>query len=247
MTAVISHIQSHTATAAATVVEARGLGKVIDDRTVLRGVDLDIQNGEFIALIGANGAGKSTLLRLLSLLSRPSAGELNLFGRSTAGDNTPLRSRIGVIGHQPMLYRDLSARENLHFFAGLYGVADPKRRTTELLNRMDLHHRANDAVKTFSSGMTQRLAIARAILHSPELLLADEPFSGLDVRSTGLIENLFTELHRAGHTIIMVNHDLAQCLRLSRRVVVLSGGSVSLSAASDRMTVEQLVREVDQP
>ncbi len=232
------------AAAAGAVINARGLGKTIDQRIVLRDIDMDIQEGEFVAVVGPNGAGKSTLLRLLSTLTRPSAGELTLFGRPAARDQAAIRARIGVVAHQPMLYHDLSAAENLHFFAGLYGMPDARARAAELLERLDLAHRADDPVKTFSSGMTQRLAIARSLLHRPRLLLADEPFSGLDVRSISLIEKLFAELRDDGAAIVMVNHDLAQSLRLAQRVIVLTGGTLALSAPSHRLTVEQLIREV---
>jgi heme exporter protein A len=135
---------------------------------------------------------------------------------------------LGLIGHQSMLYRDLTARENLELFARLYAVKSPGRRAEELLSIVGLLHRADDAVKTFSRGMSQRVSIARALVHEPDLLLADEPFAGLDVPGAAAVERLLTDLHAAGKTIIMVNHDVVQSLRLAERVIVLGGGSIAI-------------------
>lgn len=216
------------ATAAPTVVRAFGIEKRIDGRRILSEVSFELPSGTFVTLLGANGAGKSTLLRILAMLTAPTHGRLELFGLPASGDRPALRARVGMIGHQLMLYRDLSARENLEFFGRLYGVA--RGRADELLAFVGLADRASDQVKTLSRGMAQRVAIARALMHSPELLLADEPFTGLDAPSVALLERCLTGLHARGTSIVLANHDIRQSLRLAERVVVLHNGTVAADA-----------------
>jgi ABC-type multidrug transport system ATPase subunit len=226
--------------AAALPVRAVALGKTIESRNILRNINLDITPGTFVALLGANGAGKSTLLKILATLNAPSSGMLELFGISSTAHAAKVRRHIGLIGHQTMLYHDLSALENLTFFAKLYGIAHPQRRALDLLGQLGLASRAGDPVKAFSRGMSQRVAIARALLHEPQLLLADEPFAGLDAPSTALLERLLSQLHAQGKTIILANHDISQSLRLAQRAVVLAGGQKVIDAparALDAATV----------
>jgi heme exporter protein A len=235
MTAVATHLPDAAPAARRAAVELRNLVKRIDDRPVLRGINLSIDAGEFVAVLGANGAGKSTLLKLLATLSAPSEGELWLFGAPTRAGAAALRRRIGLIDHQPLLYRDLTASENLAFFAALYEPGDPRRRVAAALERFGLLARADDPVKSFSRGMVQRLAIARALLHDPDLLLADEPFTGLDAPSVAFLAGVLDELIAAGKTIVMVNHDVPQTLRIARRVIVLRDGLVALDQPSDEL------------
>jgi len=211
-------------------VRAVGLSLSIESRPILQNIDLEISRGRFVALLGANGAGKSTLLKILSTLNAPTSGTLELFGVSAASAAAQSRRHIGLIGHQTMLYHDLSALENLTFFAKLYDLRHPRERAMELLTQLGLAHRAGDPVKAFSRGMAQRVAIARALLHEPELLLADEPFAGLDAPSSAMLERLLKELHASGKTIILANHDIAQSLRLAERAVVLAGGRKVIDA-----------------
>jgi ABC-type multidrug transport system ATPase subunit len=230
------------------VVQADHLSKSLDGRVILRDVSLQVKAGELIAILGANGAGKSTLLKIIATLMPPSSGELRLFGQSPTASirtATALRQRIGMVGHQLMLYRDLSPRENLEFFARLYDLPDPAAKARRMIDMVGLGSRADDPIKTFSRGMAQRVAIARALLHDPQLLLADEPFTGLDASSSTALEDLLQQITRqAGKTVVLVNHDLEQALRLSGRVVVLSGGRVALDEASDRVTAQNLLREI---
>jgi heme exporter protein A len=232
------------ATGAAAPVSAVGLNKIIDGRPILQDVNLEVGAGEFVAVLGANGAGKSTLLKVIATLTAASGGELRLFGRRVTRDSAALRARIGLIGHQSMLYRDLTARENLEFFGRLYGVSQPMERAARLLEVVGLADRADDAVKSFSRGMVQRVAIARALVHDPELMLADEPFDGLDAPSVAATEQLLTHLNGAGKTIVLVNHDIGQSLQLARRVVVLKQGRVSLDAAARTLDVAGVLAEV---
>lgn len=226
-------------------VRAEKLCKTIEDRPILRDLELEIPAGQYVALLGANGAGKSTLLKILSTLVAPSSGTLQLFGRTLKSECAAIRARIGLIGHQSMLYHDLSALENLEFFARLYGVPAPRRRALDLLDQLGLKARAGDAVKSFSRGMAQRVAIARALLHDPELLLADEPFAGLDAPSTDLLEKTLTGLHAAGKTIILANHDLRQSLQLAQRAVVLAKGRKVLDAPTPELSVATILAHME--
>jgi len=228
----------------AAAVEAVDLCKLIDERPVLRDVTFRVNGGEFVAVLGANGAGKSTLLKIMATLVAPSSGDLRLFGRSLGKDSRAARKDIGLIGHQSMLYRDLSPLENLEFFARLYGVKDPAGRSRRLLEAVGLAHRANDAVATFSRGMTQRVAIARALLHEPQLILADEPFAGLDAPSTAAVEELLGHLHWRGRTIFLVSHDVEQSLRLAERVVVLRGGTLAADRPAKGLKAAEVLEVV---
>lgn len=226
-----------SAGAAPPVVRVRALRKVLDDRVVLHGIDLTIATGSFVALLGANGAGKSTLLRILAGLVQPTAGAVELFGRPLKHDSPALRSRIGLIGHGAMLYRELSARQNLILFGRLYALSSAEERADELLAGLGLAGRAHDAVKAFSRGMTQRVAIARALLSDPDLLLADEPFTGLDEPSARALESILSALHQQGKTIILANHDVSQTLALTQRALVLRSGRLEIDESSAALRV----------
>jgi heme exporter protein A len=205
-----------------------GVCKRIDGRVILRDVNLEVRGGSLVAVLGANGAGKSTLLRILATLTPPSGGRVELFDSPADRDRASLRARIGFIGHQPMLYRDLSAMENLEFFGRLHRVRDPIARAKELLELVGLADRAGNLVKSLSRGMVQRIAIARALMHAPDLLLADEPFTGLDATSVERIRRCFADVRGRGAAIVMTGHDGRQCLDLADHVVALCQGRVTL-------------------
>jgi heme exporter protein A len=225
-------------------VRITSLRKVIDDRVVLRDLDVSIEPGSFVALLGANGAGKSTLLKILAGLMPATVGTIELFGQPLRHDSPALRSRIGLIGHSAMLYRELSAKQNLVFFGRLHGLRNAAARADELLANLGLAGRAHDAVKTFSRGMVQRVAIARALLCDPDLLLADEPFSGLDAPSSRSLEEILAALHQQGKTIILANHDVAQSLMLAERTLVLHQGRLVIDEASAALRGCDLYAEV---
>ena len=208
----------------AAAVRAEGLVKAFGDRKALGGVSFELPAGSFLSIFGPNGAGKTTLLRILSTLSRPSAGKLSVLGIDALENPGDLRARIGLISHKPMVYGDLSASENLEFFARLYGTLD-KGRIRELLQLVELDHRRNDAARTFSRGMTQRLSIARALVNDPDLVLLDEPYSGLDPHAMQLFDELIERV-RDGRTFVMVSHDLDKGLSLCTHALVLARGKV---------------------
>ena len=209
-----------------TPIVAEGLRRTFAGVTVLAGVDLVVEGGECVALLGANGAGKTTLLRVLATLLRPSAGRLVLFGEDATARPTAVLRRIGYVGHESACYGDLTASENLAFYAELYGVADAERRIAELVEWAGLDGAARRPVRTYSRGMMQRLALARALVHRPELLLLDEPFSGLDPQATAMLETLLVELRTSGHAIVLSTHDVPRAAALATRVVMLHRGRI---------------------
>lgn len=224
---------AHGGSAAPLAVSARGLVKQFGRRRGLDGVDLEVPSGAFLSIFGPNGAGKTTLLRMLALLARPTRGELSLLGVDALEEPDSLRSRIGLISHKPMLYGDLTARENLRFFASLYGDVDEER-IDELLRLVELDHRCNDCARTFSRGMQQRLSIARALVNDPELVLLDEPYSGLDPHAAELFDELIGRV-RDGRTFVMVSHDLEKGFAMCSHALILARGRVVVCAEKERV------------
>src|SRR4051812_7541119 len=182
-------------------IELADLGRAYGERVALAGVSLELEAGETLAIFGANGAGKTTLLRILATLLRPHHGVARVLGRELPREGWAVRGRIGFLGHDPLLYRDLTARENLRFHARLHSVA--LSRVDELLDAVGLRTRGDDPVHTFSRGMLQRTAVCRAVVHAPELLLLDEPYAGLDPGAAALIAPLI-----AGGTRVLISHDV---------------------------------------
>lgn len=222
------------------MIRARGISKRFGPRLVLRGVDLQVQSGEIVALLGPNGAGKSTLLRILATLTKPSLGELQVAGLRLPQDSVAARARIGFLAHQPLLYEDLSAEQNLAFYARLYGIKRPAASINELLKMFDLYARRREPVRTFSRGMQQRLAITRAVLHRPRVLLLDEPHSGLDREGVVVLDKLLRIMARQGCAILLATHDLQRAQSLARRVEVLTGGRLAVSLSGRKLTAKRL-------
>lgn len=208
---------------------AHALVKSFGYRPVLRRVDLEIGAGEFVVLFGPNGAGKTTLLRLVCRLTRPNFGEVSIGGRRLPAEAEEVYRRLGVVLHQPLLYVDLSAEENLRFYARLYGLRQPAARIAEVLEMARLPSHRHDPVRAFSRGMQQRLALARAILHDPEVLILDEPYTGLDPDGAAWLDSLLRDLTARGCTLLMTTHDLARGLRLASRALILAGGQIVAS------------------
>ena len=216
----------------APAIQLEALSKVFGDRSALDGVSLELPEGAFLSIFGPNGAGKTTLLRILATLSRPTGGVAHVAGISLKDDPDLARERIGLISHNSMLYADLSAEENLQLYARLYGIENPQDRVDEMLDAVELSHRRLDAVRTFSRGMTQRLAIARALLHDPQVVLLDEPYSGLDPHAVDIFDSLLDSV-REGRSFVMVSHDLRKGFDACTHALVLARGKKVFFAAKN--------------
>lgn len=197
--------------------------------TLFDNISFLINPKDRIGLVGKNGAGKTTLLRMLALLSRPTRGSLTMLGVDALEEPDALRSRVGLISHKSMLYGDLTARENLEFFSSLYPGGPDCARIDELLRLVELDHRRNDPVRTFSRGMQQRLSIARALVNDPDLVLLDEPYSGLDPHAAELFDQLIDRV-RDGRTFVMVSHDLQKGYQMCTHALILARGQVVVCA-----------------
>jgi heme exporter protein A len=217
-----------------------GVTKRFGHLVALNGVDLTVNEGGSVALLGPNGAGKTTLLRLISTLGKPSTGEVRIRGIDTREDPDAVRAEIGLISHQTLLYEDLTAEENLRFYGRLYGVSDLSACVQDALERVGLAGREADRVRGFSRGMKQRLAIARATLHDPTILLLDEPFTGLDTAARSMLSGMIDRLREAGRTVVLVTHDLGQGQRLCGRYAILNRGRVMAEGETADLSVEEL-------
>ena len=206
-------------------VEVDSVWKFFGDYPALREVKVEAASGSCLALIGRNGAGKTTLLRILAGFSRPGRGDVRIFGGGPR--ETETRKRIGFIGHGIAVYDELSAIENLTLFARLYHLPDPERAARDWLERTGLTRVANGLVREFSRGMRQRLAVARAFLHEPSVLLLDEPFTALDDKAIAVLQGLLRAALAEGKTIVMSTHQLREALELASHVALLSRGQVA--------------------
>jgi heme exporter protein A len=223
------------------MIRVRRLIKRFGWKAVLRGLDFDVQKGEFVALLGPNGSGKTTLLRILASLSRPSMGEVSIAGHRLPEQAAAVRRVLGVVSHQPLLYGDLSADENLRFYGRMYDLPDLHGRITQVLSTVGLSARRHDLVRQFSRGMQQRLAIARAILHDPQILLFDEPHTGLDQEATAMLDGVLREVAAKRRTIVMTSHDLDRATHLATRVDILSNGVIAGSASGSGLAPDRLL------
>lgn len=220
-------------------IEVAALSKAFGGRKVIDDLSFSLPSGAFLVVFGPNGAGKTTLLRMLATLSRPSGGRIVMGGVDAKDDPDGVRALVGLISHQPMLYPDLTAEENLVFYGRLYGVADPRRRARDLLDAMGLSHRRLDPVSTFSRGMVQRVAIARALVHDPSIVLLDEPYTGLDPRGTEILDRFIVE-SRGCRNLVMVSHDLARGFRMATHVLVMNRGRKVTFASTDELDFDAL-------
>ena len=212
------------------MIEVKKLIKRFGLKTVLRGLDFEVQPGEFVALLGPNGAGKTTFLRILASLSSPSMGDVTIAGYKLPRQAAAVRARLGVVSHLPLLYNDLTAEENLLFYARMYGIQNSGERITEVLEIVGLEKRRHDLVRTFSRGMQQRLAIGRAVLHDPDVILFDEPYTGLDQDASSMLDKVLQTVAQQGRTVVMTSHDLARTEDLATRFDILSRGVIAASA-----------------
>ncbi len=222
------------------MIELRNLTKTFAHRVVLRKLNLTINEGDFVTLIGANGVGKTTLLHLVATLSKPTTGQVLISGYDAAKSANQLRRYIGLVSHKPLLYDDLTAEQNLRFYAKMYDVEQPSTRIEQLLTQVGLWGRHRDPVRTYSRGMQQRLSIARAMLHNPPILLLDEPDTGLDQQSAERLGNLLTAVGVTQRTILMTTHNLDWGVSMGRRVWILAKGRVAYDSHGETVTVAQV-------
>jgi len=248
------------------MIELRKLTKAFGRKIALRGIDMRVAPGESLVIFGPNGAGKTTLIRILSSLSRPTSGAVHIGGLDLKTHADGIRRHLGVVSHAPLLYDSLTADENLRFFGRLYGVSDLEARITLLLEQVGLAARRKDLVRIFSRGMTQRLSIARALLHDPEILLLDEPDTGLDPQAAEMLHRLLADLsgrssasrmgsadlpsnasgasrsdaNNIARTIVTVTHNLERGLALADRVVILANGRIVYDADAGDLAASEL-------
>lgn len=224
------------------MIKIENLRKNYGLQPVLQGVNLHIQAGEFVMLVGANGAGKSTLMQIVATLQAPTAGKAAVGGWALPRYADRVRRHVGYVSHESLLYDDLSAAENLHFFSRIYGLGLTNEQIGERLRRVGLLARQREAVRLFSRGMKQRLAIARATLHEPDILLLDEPYTGLDQEAAELLDGLLQQEVTAGRTIFMITHDLVHGYHLCNRVAILNRGKIVCEIESKQTTSAEFLQ-----
>lgn len=228
-------------------IEVEKLAKSFGHQVALRGVDLRVAEGEFLTLFGPNGAGKTTLIRIIASLTGPTGGTVRVRGKDLSEAATSLRRHIGLISHNPLLYGDLTPDENLSFFSRMYDLPDSAARIDTVLEQVGLAARRRDPVRTFSRGMVQRLAIARAILHDPTIMLLDEPYTGLDLQAADMLRSVLQELAASNRTVILTTHNLEQGLEMCDRAAILNRGRVAWEgsrASVDLAGIKKIYRDV---
>jgi heme exporter protein A len=222
------------------LIEIKDLIKNFGRKKVLKRVNLKIKKGEFLTLFGPNGAGKTTLLKTVATVINPDGGEIIVNGSKLSEEAIEIRRKVGFVSHNPLLYDDLTSEENLKFYARMYEVKDYERKIDFLLKKVGLFHRKYDLVRTFSRGMLQRLAIARTLVHDPEILLLDEPYTGLDPGASNMLDELLSALKDEGHTFFMTSHDLEKGYNLATRVAVIVDGEITLDRRKEEVSLEDL-------
>ena len=220
----------------AAALEIDRVWKYYGDFPALRDIQLSIEPGSTVALLGRNGAGKTTLLRIVAGLSKASEGSVQIQGASVREQAT--RRRIGVLGHGISLYDELSATENLVLFARLYGLTEPEKKALAWLERTGLDRVRDGLVREFSRGMRQRLAVARAFMHEPEVLLLDEPFTALDDRAIAVLQSLLADAHASGRTIVLSTHQLREALELATHVALIQRGQLAFTGERTQQMVD---------
>ncbi|MEA3335665.1 MAG: heme ABC exporter ATP-binding protein CcmA [Chloroflexota bacterium] len=224
------------------MITTRKLVKTFGRRPVLKAIDLEVPAGQSVALFGPNGAGKTTLIRIIAGLSKLSSGMVELGGHDVQKAGTGLRRYVGFVSHNPLVYDSLTGEENLQFFGRLYDVPDREQRIDEVLGRVGLWGRHKDLVRTYSRGMVQRLAIARAILHDPPVLLLDEPDTGLDQQAADMLRSLLVELGGSDRTVLLTTHNLERGIEWADRALILNSGRIRFDEPSRGLSSAQFRR-----
>jgi heme exporter protein A len=208
------------------LIEIKKLTKQADNKLILRGIDLSIKKGETVAILGPNGAGKSTLLKVLATLIKPTSGMVKINSLDLKKDHIEIKKVLGYLPHSSLLYDHYSPLENLVFFGNVYGVKNVEEKAIKLVKEVGLSFFLNEPVKNFSRGMIQRIAIARAIIHDPEVLLLDEPHTGLDQGAITILNNVILSMRERGATTLMVTHDFKQAAEICDRIIILKNGKI---------------------
>jgi len=209
------------------VIQIKKLIKQADTKLILRGINLSIEKGETVAILGPNGAGKSTLLKVIATLIKPSSGEVKINGLDLKKNGNDIKKLMGYLPHSSLLYEHYSPLDNLVFFGNLYGVKDVEDKAVKLIKDVGLSFFLKEPVKNFSRGMIQRTAIARAIIHEPELLLLDEPHTGLDQGAISILNDVIISMKQKGATTLMVTHDFKQAAEICDRIIIIKDGKVA--------------------
>jgi heme ABC exporter ATP-binding subunit CcmA len=209
------------------MISIKNLHKSFGRKRILRDMNLHVKKGEFIALFGPNGAGKTTLIKILATLARPSSGTIEINGYDLHEDSIEIRRSIGVLSHNPLLYDDLTMKENLIFYSRMYGLKKKEKEILGLIKSVGLLHRANDKIGEFSRGMKQRAAVARVVLHDPPVFLLDEPYTGLDFKAWDMLNGMLKEYHEKGKTILLITHNVDLGYENANRLAILADGKVA--------------------
>lgn len=229
------------------MIEVKGLVKRIGEKTILRGVQLHVEKGQTVGILGSNGAGKSTLLKVIATIMKPTNGIITIDGKDIKKDAIKVKQMLGYLPHTSMVYDHFSPYENLKFFGSLYQVPNLEERVHELIDKVGLKLFTNEPVQSFSRGMAQRIAIARAIIHRPQLLLLDEPHTGLDQNAIGILNQVVEEMKGDQVTTLMVTHDFLQAAKICDRFIIIKGGKVAddfLLANGDVQTLYERYQNV---
>jgi heme exporter protein A len=208
------------------LIETKQLIKRVGDKVILRGVNLSIEQGQTVAILGPNGAGKSTILKVLATLIKPTSGEVLINKKDLKKNLIAIRSLIGYLPHASLLYDHFTPLENLVLYGKLYGVKNVEQRAKELIDKVGLSFFLHEPVKSFSRGMIQRVAIARSIIHQPQILLLDEPHTGLDQQAIAILNKVILEMKDLGATTIMVTHDFKQAAEICDRIIIVKNGKI---------------------
>jgi len=221
------------------MVEIEDLTKAFGHFHALEGINLKVKKGEFLTIFGPNGAGKTTLIKILSTLIKSTSGKVVINGYDVKEEGEDIRRTIGLVSHQPYLYENLSAYENIIFFGRMYDINHLENRAHQIIEEVGLKERMHDLVRNFSRGMQQRLSIARALINRPQLLFLDEPFTGLDQHAAQILQGYLRRFHDEGRTSIMTTHNISEGLELSDRITILHRGNIVYEELVDNLNIEQ--------
>lgn len=221
------------------MISIQNLQKRFGRKKVISNLSLEVGKGEFLVMFGPNGAGKTTLIKILSTLSRPTEGRVEINGHDLKEEPLEVRNSIGVVSHNPFLYDDLTLKENLAFYAKMYGIRKDEKAIKSLAKEVGLLHRLNDRIGDFSRGMKQRASVARVIIHDPPVLLLDEPYTGLDYKAWGMLTGMLEKFHEQGKTIFLITHNVELGHRLGERLAILINGQAAFDCKKKDITPDE--------